>query len=1017
MKRFPLLLLMFLILSLYGCDKKPEVTLISLDELNLTGSNVTFNETTLRYEVSGDVSLPTLYQNYIVTWTSSQPTYFNTNGEVFQSESDNILLTLTAKVGNQTKVFDIELLKKTNVYGHDGTYQLFQQGQSKNNGYMIKDKLPTYFKYEFIISGLEVTENIIYYTNTKETVQQQFTLVKLSENRYKHPTQSMIYTYLPELEGFEVALIEGDAYEGVLLSKNKDKTHFSDEMLYQMDQSQKVLDLDVAQSDYWYTYQINFTDNGYFSLYYTLGSEYLLEINEYVITPNFVFIYGTFQDIYLRENDRLVYYADYQLLPLNGVYEEVSIRYELLSSQLGWYDSTLFTKSEALENEALDILNDTDDRYQVFSGDIYNADYQMTFVGQLGILDYRTASIFYYEKVDFEFDYIRYQLNDDLSMSISADEVDNLKLPYDDFIRELNGSYTKQNDIIYLETTVESFSNVFPFFNGHLYYKTLVLSIQIKDGFKMIEVFLEGSYYLGSIIYIDDYVDEFTTNDFIVNSSSSRVRGIKPVTLNQEYLSDATFSHHYYRVKLDPGYYLFESDQIIDVVLDDASIKAEMVFSENQRMAYLEVTLPVDFYVFIVKSNLEDFARFKVSTVEKRTIQELSIIPNQTVIIERDNPLDQIVFVDTIEQNTVYKMTITGENYPYARLSINGKSSGTSTYVSESYSIVYFNFKTADEVRIEIFGKAEVTFYEIEDDPFGSSFEIDDTFISPKFVASPVFPKEIFTYTHTEGEASFNLLYYNDRSLGIPQSGEKENYIKVSFGLEIKDSLGRVIDHPITTPGVYTIHLTNYYDYYYFYLDLTLSKDQNISIELPFNISTLYHPDYETTYSFTLSQTSYISFKMDMYEIYYLVEASSNRVLWNVYGDYIITLSPGTYYIKKNDYKFKIDYHLSIENLGQSTTIPFNDDTIYNYPSSITVTSTYPNELHRFEFKYQTYLKYQGLNFTVDGTFHPYMSVTRLKDNNWFLFNSPYYANVTNIYFVQANIPGTYSINFPLKNF
>ncbi len=1016
MKRFPFFLFMFLILSLYGCDKKPEVTSISLDELNLAGSNVTFNETTLRYEVSGNVLLPTLYQNYIVTWTSSQPTYFNSKGEVVQSEIENILLTLTAQVADQTKVFDIIILKKTNVYGHDGTYQLFQQGQSKNNGYMIKDKLPTYFKYEFIIVGLDVTENIIYYTNTKETITTQFTLIELSENRYKHPNNAMIYIYVPHLEAFEVSLIEGDAYEGVLLSKNKTKERFGEEVLYQIDQSQKTLDSDVEISEYWYTYQISFYENGYFSLYYTLGLEYLLEINEYVITPNFVFIYGTFQDIYLRENDRLIYYADYQLLPLSGLYEEVNIRYELVDHQLPWVDSTVFTKDTILESEALEILNSTDGSYQVFSGDLYNAAYNLFFVGQEGVLDYNDHQNYYYHKTDTALGYVRYDLTEDLSNSINANEFETPKVPYDDFILDLEGTYTKQDEIIYLSTTVEQFQRVYPFFDGHLYFETLILGIQMKDGFPTIEVFLNGSYYLGSIIYIDEYFDEFTINDFTFSAASTTVDGVKPIGLNRDYISTDTRTSHYYRVKLDPGYYVFDSDQVITIPTEYSDIQSSMVYNYSEHMAYLEVTEPLDFYVFLYKSWNEDQVRLKITPVSKRIIQEYTITTSEAIPISMNQPFDQSVITDTMDQNTVYKMVFTGTNQR-VNLTINGKIKGTSLIQLDDSIIMYFAFHAQDEVRLDIFGEGVITFYEVEDDTYGVNFDIDDTYVSPRFTTSPLFEKETFTYTHTEGEMTFQLLLYQDMAPSAPQSGELSNYRRVSFGLEVKDAAGRTVEGPIKTPGVYTIHFVNNGDVYYYYLTFIHHKNKIQSIELPFSIETEYHPDYEMTYRFTLNQTSYIRFKMDIQELFYLIEDSTNRVLWNVYEDYILTLTAGTYRIEKKDYKWKINYQLSIENLGPSTANPFNDSKIYTYPSTLTVTSTYPNELHRFEFTYQSYLKYQGSNFTVYGTFHPYMSTSLLNANSWHLFNSPYYLNETNIYYVKANTPGSYSITFPLKNF
>ena len=188
-------------------------------------------------------------------------------------------------------------------------------------------------------------------------------------------------------------------------------------------------------------------------------------------------------------------------------------------------------------------------------------------------------------------------------------------------------------------------------------------------------------------------------------------------------------------------------------------------------------------------------------------------------------------------------------------------------------------------------------------------------------------------------------------------------------------------------------------------------------ISLPFETTTLYHPDYETVYEFTLLEKSFIHIVMDVENLLYLVDQSDDRVLWNIYGNYVITLDAGTYTIEKGPYDWPSPYQLKVENKGVSTALSFNQETIYTYPNTITLTFTYPNELFRLEFIYQTHLYYRGSGFIVFGSFNRYAYLTQLSSNTWTQMSFPDFENNTNLYYVSSTTLGNRNIYFNLKNF
>ena len=1015
LKRIKQIIPVLFLLMLFGCNQR-NVIEMNLDDLILRGENVTYIETTGQYEVIGDINLMDAYQNTIIVWSTSSNEHLDVNtGKVTRSD-DTVTITLTASVGTLEKTFELVIIKADIVYPHNGTYQLFQQGQSSLNGFLIQDKESKYFSYRMTIEGLEVIEEIIYRMNTSETITNQYTLIQLEENIYQHPENQMIYTYIPNIDAFEISLIESDYYEGVVLSKDKERYYYSTDVMYQINQSGKALEGDVMMSDYWYTYQINFSRNGQYQLYYTLEEEYLLDVNEYMVTPNFIFTYGSFKDIYLITDDGLRYDAENQLLPISQEYQTDAYRYDLISSQLPWYQDTTFIKDELLKAEALSILDMGNQPYQVMAGDIYNANVRVSFISDQSILDITEYDTTYYEVYDNSQGFIAYQLSLELLESTQVYETNAPRIAYDDFIKQLNGSYAKVEDVIYLKTTFGDLSSVFPFFDGFAYSKTIVLGIKTVNDIPVIEVFVDGSYYIGSILYVGNTASDFTLDDIKVLGTSVPIDGIKPVVLNTLYSQMNYQQDYYYRVVIDPGYYVFSSSAYLTVADGYEAIGEMMLYSMDHDMAYLETSVPLEFYIQLIDSSYSGVIEFLAESVNQKVTTEYALVENQAMNITRSQLFDESIIIDTMDHNVVYKMVYEGID-KFIALTLNGEEVIYGMSTQNQFLVYNFAFEAGDEIALTLKGSGVVTFYEVLDDEFGSTIDIDDTYISPRFTASNVFDQETFIYTHTTGETSFSLLTYGDNEPTAPQYGDKATYYETTSYIKITDALGEVVTQPIKTPGTYTIEIETWAPVHYFYLKLIQYKDRNQVISLPFETTTLYHPDYETVYEFTLLEKSFIHIVMDVENLLYLVDQSDDRVLWNIYGDYVITLDAGTYTIEKGPYDWPSPYQLKVENKGVSTALSFNQETIYTYPNTITLTFTYPNELFRLEFIYQTHLYYRGSGFIVFGSFNRYAYLTQLSSNTWTQMSFPDFENNTNLYYVSSTTLGNRNIYFNLKNF
>lgn len=112
-------ILLFSLLVIASCKKVTEKE--TLDQLQITGAELSLDQSTGKYRTTGNITLPTQVNNFTIGWTSSHPNVLSISGVVIRPSAldENIEVTLTASINNESKTFIVVVLKHNELTSED----------------------------------------------------------------------------------------------------------------------------------------------------------------------------------------------------------------------------------------------------------------------------------------------------------------------------------------------------------------------------------------------------------------------------------------------------------------------------------------------------------------------------------------------------------------------------------------------------------------------------------------------------------------------------------------------------------------------------------------------------------------------------------------------------------------------------------------------------------------------------------------------------------------------------------
>ncbi len=1001
--------------------------IMNLDTLNIAGSELTYLQQSSLYETTADLNLPETYLLHDITWESSDETHLTNDGIITRPRDGNdVIVTLTAYVMTLEKSFSIRIksgeIDQTLLI--QGTYQLLYDIDSTKNSYALTDIAETYASYALEIDGLIAT--ITYQlTGSQETVTDTFELIKVSDYLYKNLDNDWLVYVDVDYDYAEFYHMTDTSYEGFILT-GESFTGFkmNDEQLY-YDLDRSSLSKDTFDADtYFDMVYFGITNMYNYAVFYLGTGPYDYVISGYAsITEHFIVLENNVYYVtFARQQENIHYVTDVEY-QLDGTYIDKSFHATLVKDQQTFSIADLDdTASESIEQLLSSELVFNGNRYEMYGKD-YTSGYMINdFVDEAGLLHadnfYGYAYMYEDPTVDIPNAYIKYELNDTLTEATEINIFDYYtQYPSIDKILQMNATYAYHGEDIFLITSVYELQRNFSLFGYLDFTGDVYIQVSIEDQLIVLDFYDEDSTYFSSLVYEEGYQLDFNFDDVKTSGANDYSAALKPIELGETYeVGETSSERHIYRLSVDAGIYAFDYTNYVEIV-DEAGepLDIEKHYSVNYMSYYIVVDEPFDAFL-LIEDNTSYTRTLKVYEIEDIQETSLNFVPDEAIVIDMlESVYDKASLTVSATENTVYKLVFENDS-DMAVISYLKDDNQYSTSTHNEYIVDYLSIEAGQTMTIDVYANGILYMYLLED--ISPANDAENPYVltdenQALFANSMMYEKDYYTYTLESGSVDFTVMGSGDSSIGDFTFDETSLYDYGQTFLKVYNENDELVSLPLTEPGTYQIIVEPYMIYGWYYLEMTHTDNVHMTFTDTLDVSMRYDPLYETTYSFVLSEKSYVEIDTTAYGALQLVDMDTNRILWLLEGNYVITLAPGSYMItvsKNANYAF--DYELKVDVLGVSEQIPFNQYIRYSYPEKLNITLTYDNELIRLEFYYHEYMYYNSSKAIVFGVFNDEAMMYQMDNNTFSSYLSQTYENDVNIYFITAEEATSLYITF-----